>query len=142
MNKHTRENPGCYHSMLKYLAEIDNLSQHVIDRFDKIEQLYSIPKNSKTKKTHLKYKSYNIHVIDKQDKEHQFMGLHGQRFDKTEQIEVSHFNCFRLRQLSEFTTKPTVIGKYKDSLGGGWYSMCTLYQINNQFFVDMECTCS
>jgi hypothetical protein len=34
------------------------------------------------------------------------------------------------------------LGKsYNDSLGGGWYSKAHLYEVNDKYFANMDCTC-
>ncbi len=141
MALNTKNNPGCYHSMISYLAQINNVSQWAIDTVYRIRDLYWRPDAKKAKHRRLRYKSYDITVVDKNGSFHPFIE-NGRRFDDTARnVDVMFFACKRLRRVADFDIKPTKIGKYNDSLPGGWYQKVDLWQINDQFFAEMDCTC-
>jgi hypothetical protein len=139
MEKWTKENPGCYHGMIKYLAEINNTLQITIDKVMTLRELYSKPDAKKAKHRGLKYNSYDISVIDMNGVAHPYI-KEGKRFDQ-HGIIPQFFMCQRPKNIREFDIQPTKIGKYKDSLGGGWYQSVDLYQINDKFFALIDCTC-
>lgn len=149
MSRHySKENPGCYHQLLNYLAILEDTPITITDVYINLNDLYARP-TKRSKHKGLKYKSYNIIVEYDDGTTSPFILTHhgGQRFDKViNKGRVKHkvavkFHCTRNKRLTEFKTKPNLVGNYKDSLGGGWYSNCQLYEINGQYFADMECTC-
>lgn len=136
----TLKDPGCYHQMIKYLAEINNVSQYAVDWVFNIRDLYHHPDAKKAKHRGLKYKSYDIIVVDENQCQHPFI-INSQRFDYKNEIKYKMFLCKRLMKLSEFALKPIKISKYEDSLGGGWKQNVDLYQVDDKFFAMVDCTC-
>jgi hypothetical protein len=140
MALNTKDNPGCYHSMIKYLASINNVDSYIIDQVNNTRDLFHKPDAKNSKNRGLKYHSQDIVVVDSKDFQQYPYIYNDKRYDQNG-IVPALFLCKRLRRISEFNIKPEKIGKYKDSLGGGWYQIVDLYEIDNQFFAEMECAC-
>ena len=144
MERNTHSNPGCYHSMINYLSELSGISTHKEIRIDDPQKLRSKPKvgySGKKKSGRLLYSSYNIKVVDKDGNVHPYHNQEkSQRYDQAG-IIADHFLVTVRRNIEEFGIKVNPAGKYKDSLGGGWYQMVTMWQVNDQFFADMDCSC-
>lgn len=143
MRQYTKDSPGCYHEMIHYIADLENTTVSTVDTHTNIRALYKRPDAPKGKHKGLLYKSYNI-VVEYSDgtQSRFFINENGQRFDQVYKDKVAvKFYCTRNKRLTEFKTKPNLAGSYKDSLGGGWYSNCQLYEVNGKYFANMECTC-
>lgn len=139
MELNTKENPGCYHSMMAYLSEVSGMPTTKTISFDRSESLYKMPHpKSMKQKRKLLYKSYHITVIDWDGNPQPFM-LNNIRWDERG-VKARRFDVEVDRDVDEFNVPIESAGKYKDSLGGGWYSIIPLYRIHNQFFAPaMEC---
>lgn len=136
---YTRENPGCYHRMLDYLSEITGKSRFIEQEFKDISEVDRL--------------TYNTHfILNGEDLgQLQYIFRKGavkmltRVIDKTVDIslDTKFDRIYRIinRPLKDFGIEPIKVGKYKDSLGGGWYSTVDLYQVNDKFFAMMECTC-
>ena len=148
MNEYTKDNPGCYHSSIKYLSEITGISMHKEIYFDSVKDI--VEKNKKGK-TVLKYMRRNVFV--EKDGKRYWMPVKRQRKGGIVEIEMNDGTTFPvgtiwdkigvsiLRPQNEFGIAIKPEGTYKDSLGGGWYSSCELYSINGRYFANMDCTC-
>lgn len=132
---YTRSNPGCYHSMLRYLSEKTGISL-----FKEIEKQQVWATSRHTGKKKLLYNSCNIIVVDKGGNRHSYM-KNQKRYD-VRGIESSHFLVSVMRDTVEFGLKINDAGNYRDSLGGGWYSNCNLYEVDGKYFATSECACS
>lgn len=132
--KFTKYNPGCYHSLLKYLSEKTGISlkKEVI-----VKNVWKTSPHTGKKK--LEYRAMDITVVDKDGQKHPFMD-NQIRFDKRG-IVADHFICNVPRLISEYGVDVRNAGNYRDSLGGGWYSNCALFEIDGMYFASMECSC-
>ncbi len=127
---YTKEEPGCYHSMIKYLAEMENTTVYKTIIFKMLADLYE----GNGKKPKLKYKSHKIQAM-----------VNGRLIPFVNQghrVIGSEYHVTIMKSLNDFTTKPISSGTYNDSLGGGWSSNVALYKINDNYFAMMECTCN
>jgi hypothetical protein len=139
MEKWTKENPGCYHGMIKYLANLHGVSEYIEDKVLTLHDLFHKPDAKKAKHRGLKYNSYNIKVCATNGVTYKYIE-NGKRFDQ-KGIIPEYFLCRRLKRIEEFIAKPTLIGKYKDCLGGGWTQSVDLYEVNGKYFALMDCSC-
>ncbi len=150
MNKYTKSNPGCYHSMIKYLAELEET--------DSRKLLEITPEvNSKTIGG---IRSYNktVHIDGKEikgyvKKEKITGGIDvisvytNEPFKSPERIIFSIDTPYKemvtvWKSLKDFKTKPESAGQYKDDYGAyQGYCMVPMYRINDKYFAMMECTC-
>lgn len=132
---YTRSNPGCYHSMLRYLSEKTGISlfKEVVTK-----SVWVTSKHTGKKK--LMYNSSNIVVVDQNENRHAYM-KDQKRYD-LRGIEASYFLVSVLRPSEEFGVKINDAGNYRDSLGGGWYSNCNMYEVDGKIFATMECACA
>jgi hypothetical protein len=138
--EYTKDNPGCYHSAIKYLAGIENTSAYKTLVFDSSDKLYRQTKSSNPKKKFkLNFYSHQIKVIDKDGVSHNYIENH-LRYN-FRGIEAARFEVEVLKNFEDFKTPINKAGNYKDSLGGGWHSNCQLYEINGSYFAMMECSC-
>ncbi len=130
-----RNDPGCYHSMLRYLSEKTGISlfKEIIK-----QQVWVTSRHTGKKK--LVYIASNITVVDKEGNRHAFM-KDQKRYD-LRGIEANYFAVSVLRDSEEFGIKINDAGNYRDSLGGGWYSNCSLLEVDGKYFATMECACN
>lgn len=131
----TKSSPSCYHGALDYASQITGLSVRKEILLYKHEHLRTKP-NSKGK-TKLKYYSYDIRVETACGKTVSYFPMPNIRFDSL--YEAKRFIVTVNRHIDEFGLDFVNVGKYKDSLGGGWHSMVNLYKHNNFYYADMEC---
>lgn len=131
MDDYTKENPGCYHSMIDYLSEITGISKRKDIRLDNVWMF-------KSGKKRLRFKSHNITVVDKDGQKHSYIDSQNKRFDQRG-IVADYFIANITRPIEEFGIEIKSIGTYKDSLGGGWYQNVSMLQINDKFFAMMDC---
>lgn len=140
MAEHTKESPGCWHSMIRYLAIKEQTDVYKLLRFNTKQELYR-PTKSKKKPFRILYKSYDISVIDKDGQSHHYM-LGQDRYDHPKRnIIPDHFLVKVMKSMSDFTTVVKSAGSYTDSLGGGWSQKVSLYKIDEHYFADMDCAC-
>ena len=137
MENYTKQNPGCYHSAVRYASELTGIPAEKELEFNIIDDLYD---KRNVGKRRLLYKSYNIYGVDSNGNRFPFWENH-KRFDQNG-LTAEKFIAKTSRRLSEFNVPIQSEGSYKDSLGGGWYSMVELFSINGKFFAHMECSCS
>lgn len=144
------EHVGCYHDMIRYLSEINNVSPYKLIVTDSVEDLYNTIRGRKV----LKYPSYKITCI-LHGESYWFLAYTSNRLikkgdyplnTKGEYIKEMTFDRYEIRLFKSIKDFPDVsiekCGKYKDSLGGGWYSNIDLVKINSRYFApEMECTC-
>lgn len=134
MRQYEKSNPGCYHRLIEYLEKKTGISAN------KEIVAKSVWKTSPhTGKKKLVYRAYDITVVDKEGNRYPFMEDE-KRFDKRG-IEADYFAVMITRPLDEFGVKINNAGNYRDSLGGGWYSNCSLYEVDGKYFAYMECSC-
>lgn len=139
MEKHTKEDPGCYHSALKYLEELTGLSAIKTLKLEEV-QLKETKKLANGKiKNKLKYYSYNITVVDKQGNNHPYI-LNSMDY-KQRKIDFDYFLVKVLRPIAEFNIPIKEEGKYNECLGGGWTTKTRLYSINGNYFANIDCSC-
>lgn len=134
---YTKESPGCYHSLINFLATIESTEQYKVLTFYGMDELYKWNK-PKTKRK-LQYKSYDIQVISGTEK-HAFI-KDNKRFDVLG-ITPDKFEVTVLKNVSDFKTQVNHAGSYKDSLGGGWHQTVSLYECNGSYFATMDCACN
>lgn len=140
IKEYSKNNPGCYHAAIKYLAEIESTSPYKTLTFDKVESLYLTTKSKNPKKRkRLAYKSYKIKAIDAKGNEFPFYD-NNLRFDARGVVAV-RFEVEVLKRFEDFKAEVKNAGNYKDSLGGGWHSNCQLFEISGNYFAMMECSC-
>lgn len=132
MEENTYHNPGCYHSMISYLSEISGISAK------KDIEVNSVWNTMKSGKKKLKFKSWNITVVDKDGNKYAYMQAGNKRFDQCG-IIADKFIVSVTRNMNEFGIEVKSAGSYKDSLGGGWHQMVQRYQINDKYFAMMDC---
>lgn len=132
--EYTKHSPGCYHQLLGYLSEKTGISL----RKDIVtQQVYKI--NKRTGKKKLDYRAMDITVVDKDENRHPFI-KDQKRYDLFG-IVAAYFIVNVPRMIAEFGIEVNDAGNYRDSLGGGWYSNCPLFEIDGKYFASMECTC-
>lgn len=140
MSELTFDNPGCYHDAIKYCEEKTGISRNKEVFFDNIDKLYNKPHPHSAKpKRKLKFKSHDIYVIDESGKTWQFFE-NNKRFDVSG-IIAKRFRVNVIRPLPEFGVEIKYVKDYQDSLGGGWSTMVSRFQIDDKYFANMECTC-
>jgi hypothetical protein len=144
MNKYTRDNPGCYHDLIRYLAEQENtdISKEepisTLEALRKSKNIYYKASNVKVWKDGKQYmfprkvaRKGGIHVIE--------VGYNGTTFpidtawDKVTVTVPKSFN--------DFVTPVKDAGSYKDCLGGGWSQKVKLWSVGDYYFADMDCSC-
>lgn len=133
--KYTRDNPGCYHSLLRYLSEKTGIC---LNKEIEVKNVWKTSPHTGKKK--LVYRAVDITVVDKDGQRHPFM-QDQKRFD-LRGIIADHFICNVPRIISEYGIEVRGAGNYRDSLGGGWYCNCAMFEIDGKFFASMECSCS
>jgi hypothetical protein len=134
MRSYEKSNPGCYHRLIEYLAQKTGISanKEIVTK--------SVWKTSQhTGKKKLVYRACDITVVDKEGNRHLFME-NEKPFDKRG-IEADYFIVSITRPVDEFGVKINNAGNYRDSLGGGWYSNCNMYEVDGKYFAYMECSC-
>lgn len=132
--KYDRSDPGCYHGLLKYLADKTGIS---LNKDIVTKNVYKVSKHTGKKK--LQYRAMDVTVVDKEGQRHPFMD-NQKRYD-LRGIIADHFIVNVPRIISEFGIDVREAGNYRDSLGGGWYSNCALYEVDGKYFAAMECAC-
>lgn len=140
MAEHTKDMPGCYHSLIRYLATKEQTEVYKLLKFNTHHELYSKTK-SKKKLFKLKYRSYDISVIDKNGQSHHYMWQQIRYDHATRAIIPDHFLVKVMKGMSDFTTIVKGAGSYTDSLGGGWTQKVSLFKVDEQYFADMDCAC-
>lgn len=143
----TKENPGCYHQMLKYLSELSGIP---------ITEAVQLPYNevfgvSKKGNKIVKYPSYNINFVingrlvgylTKVMRKGNIPVLTNGKEDFPYDVNIDHFIVIRNRDIHSFGVSIIDHNKsYNDSLGGGWYQKVQLYEVNNKYFAMMDCSC-
>lgn len=131
----TKSSPSCYHGALEYASQITGISARKELSFFKHEYIRTKP-NSKGK-TKLKYYSHDIRVETVCGKIVSYFPSPNTRFDAL--YEAKRFIVTVNRPLDEFGLEWRNAGQYKDSLGGGWHSMVSLYNHHDFYYADMEC---
>jgi hypothetical protein len=147
MNQRTKENPGCIHDMQRYLSELSGLPTTTVEKMTYRDVFDTTPTGGRK----CKYPSYNVNfVIDgkevgfltKQMRKGNIPVLTNGVKDFPYDVDIDYFLVTVRRPLADYGIPYINLGKvYKDSLGGGWYSKCELFQVNDQYFANMECTC-
>lgn len=130
----TQNNPGTYYQLLNYLCELDGISPYKLIDLG-INYVNDRPKQYK----------FSFLIGIKDNLVYYFQGLNNDiqthlglipkdtRFDF-----ICFINDIRLKDCPSYSSLNKV-GKYKDSLGGGWYSDIDLFEINGLYFApDME----
>lgn len=127
MRTFTKDNPGCYHSMLKYLASKTGISE-----------TYNIPAKDDDFHSDVHYilrgTEYRLHKLMKKGgipylfdaMTHQPLFPLDTKFDRKYIVKK--------RKLEDFNYPVHPAGKYKDCNGGGWYSMVPMYRVDDQYF--------
>jgi len=133
-SKLDRSDPGCYHKLIEYLSQKTGISQ-----FKEVIKKQVWKTSPHTGKKKLIYMAANIVVVDKKGNRHAFM-KDQKRYD-LRGIEADHFAVSVMRDSDEFGVKVNHAGNYRDSLGGGWYSNCSLLEVDGKYFATMECAC-
>lgn len=135
MTEYTKEDLGCYHSLIKYLATKENTDRYKILRFATQEELM----DPKKKKNRLMYYSYDINIIDKEGQVHPYI-LDNLRYDHSKRAIIpDHILVKVLKSTSDFSTIVKGVGSYTDSLGGGWSQKVSMYRVDDKYFADMDC---
>lgn len=146
MSKLTKESPGCIHQLLKALCDKKNIPYKYKVSYKTIEDASA------------RNKSYNVHVIidGKQYRYYRKRQIKGGVFvyelyiGDTPTTMIASLNivfdkiwAIKTRTPVEFTPElhNLHVGKYKDSLGGGWYSNVELYKLDDNYYANMECNC-
>ena len=128
---------GCIHGLIKELCKEKGLDY-------KYEQYYS-----SLKKAIKENRSYNIKVVKNgieypYPQRRQIKGggfvfdCEGKIF--TEDTEWEFIKSKRTRTTKDIDL-PKPSGKYKDSQGGGWYSMVDKYNYKGKEYAAMDCNC-
>lgn len=131
--EYTKDNPGCYHSLLNYLSGITSIERR--------KDIIIKNMNGLRQGKRLKYRSCDITVVATDGNKYSYMQADSKRFDSVG-IVAEYFIVSVNKSIEEFGIKLNNAGGYQDSLGGGWYSKCHLVQHNGNYFVpDMECAC-
>lgn len=153
----TQSSPTCFHGALDYLSKLTGISRKKEIILDNIEATRYKTKNGKSS---LLYPAFNIFVIingtkywrprKKQIKGGSFLWLLQEIPTDYNPIDVefpidTKFDVVGVvvnRAIEEFGIPIEKVGSYKDSLGGGWYTNCTMYKVGECYYVpNMECTC-
>lgn len=147
MRNYTITNPGCYHSLLSYLSQLSGLSTTEVVKLD-YNQVFRT--NKRGNRIGL-FSSYNIDFVingrsvgylHKQIRKGNVPVLTNGKEDFPYDVDIDHFLITRNRGIYSFGIDIIDHGKsYNDSIGNGWYSKCRLYQVNDQYFAMMDCTC-
>lgn len=138
--EYTKENPSCFCSMLRYLAELDKTET------TKVLTLKEMPISRR--KGGLRYNKLictkdGIQYVNPSKKQIKG-GLWVYECDGVQIPLDTKFDLIEAivnKTLSDYKIQPKSAGSYNDSLGGGWYSKCSLYKVNDRYFADMECAC-
>lgn len=137
-DKYTRHSPGCYHSALRYLSELTGIPEYrEVEVFNYRYLFDNVRRFGKPNKLRLKYKSYDITVVDLEGNKHPYID-NTTRYDAKGIIPVKFIVRVR-RTLEEYNVPIKAEGTYIDSLGGGWQQKVGMYSINGNFFADMNC---
>jgi hypothetical protein len=140
MAEHTKESPGCYHSMIKYLADKENTDQYKILRINTHQELYT-KTASRKRPMKLICRSYDLKVIDKEGISHPFI-IDQLRYDHVKRAIIpDHFLIKLMKDTTDFTTPVKAAGGYTDCLGGGWTQRVSMYKVDDHYFADMDCAC-
>lgn len=139
MNRNTITNPGCYHSMIHYLSSISNISPYKEMNYYTIERAKPLTHNvhfilngEDLGQLRIRYRKGGIQVLTNASNS----------IDYDINTKFDRIYKTILRDKDEFGIQITKLStKYKDSLGNGWYSYVDLYQVNDQYFAMMDCTC-
>lgn len=132
------QEPGCYHDMLDYLSEKTGLSKHVKLSINSVYEIKSF-----NERVHFIYKGVDLGQMVK----HQIKGGITELRTMDKSISLPMNTVFdeiyevKFRKFTDFNYPIEKAGKYKDSLGGGWYSKVDQYKIDDRLFAMMECTC-
>lgn len=125
--EYTKDNPGCYHSMIKYLSELTGITMGKTIKIDGVK---------KGKK--LLYKSYHINVVDSRGERFSYIE-EGKRYDERG-IMADHFEIWVYRDEEEFGIPISKVGKYKDWEGDGYF-LIDLMKVNDKYFAYIGCSC-
>ena len=150
MAKLTKESPGCYHQLLDYLSQKTGIAKY--KTLTLIESdLYYIDKNGKQKCKysykplkcfnsdgvwhHPKYSSNRLCEFGKMlDMRKPYLSDSEFKFD--------YYTIDIRLNITDFDVKLNKCGKYRDSLGGGWYSDIDLFELDGLYFApDFDCSC-
>lgn len=142
----TKDNPGCYHDLRRYLVEksgLPNTELIVLRRRMPIDDGRKICKK-RGGKLYVKSAggSWVLAPTKKQIKGGEFVLSFGP--DDTKYLPITTlFECAyeAERAVKEFGIHVKDAGKYRDDLGGGWHSMVPMVQIDGNYFAYMECSC-
>ena len=132
------DNVRCYHDMLKYLSEITGLSYYVEVDVPNINEVKSF-----NHRLHFILNEVDIGYLMKP----QIKGGSWILYSPISSLELPYDTKFDriyynvLRPMTDYPIKPEPYGKYKDSLGGGWYQTVQQYKVNDKVFAMMECSC-
>lgn len=97
--------------------------------------------NKNSFKSVLLYPSSAIRVVTECGKTVSYMQGNNKRFDSIGYI-AKQFIVDVNRNIDEFGLEYQELGKYKDSLGGGWHQTIALYRYQDFYFCkQMECSC-
>lgn len=131
--EYTKENPGCYHSMLKYLSEKTGIpaTYEVNVKPDNFHSDVFYVLRGTTYRLHKLMKKGGIPYLFDQFT-HQPLFPLDTKFDRKYVVKN--------RKPEDFNYPIWKCGTYKDSLGGGWYSKVPLYKVDDQYFAMMECS--
>lgn len=146
---YTKDNPGCYHRMIEYLAKCDNTSPFKEIDLDYISEIKARG-----------YRAFNCHVILGGIEYYypRYVLEKGgiKKLELSRMIEKYKCETIRLddnpikfdriymklyKSIPDFKTTVNHAGKHKDSCGDGWYSNVTLYEVTGNYFADIECSC-
>ncbi len=142
----TKDNPGCIHQMYAYLRELSGIHSVVTKKMTYKEVFRANAKGNRvcrypTKDISFVIKGENVGYLHKAWRKGNVPVLTDGKRDFPYDVEIDHFLVNVPLKLEEFGIPFQKVGKYKDSLGGGWYSKVDLYQVNDKFFANMDCTC-
>lgn len=139
MRTYTKQSPGCYHSMIDYLSHITGKSKFIEIDYTNLSDVDRLTHNvhfvlNGEDLGQLKYifRKGAIKVLTRVDDDSVDIPLNT-RFDRIYKVIY--------RPIEDYGISLVKCGKYKDSLGGGWYSNVDIYTINDQYFAMMDCTC-
>lgn len=139
--EYTKENPSCFCSMLQYLAELDKTET------TKSVELKEMPKSRRKGGLHyiklicIKDGVEYINPSKKQIKGGLWVYECEGGIQIPTDVKFDSITAIVEKTLSDYKTQPKSAGSYNDSLGGGWYSKCSLYKVNDRYFANMDCAC-
>lgn len=141
MEKYTKNNPGCIHKAINYLEELTGISNIITEIIQEKDLRYTrIDAKGRTRRE-LKWKSYNITIVDKSGIEHPYMLGKYDYTHPSRNIDVSHFIAKRSKSIKDFGILIEDGGSYTESLGGGWTTRTPMYLINGKYFACLKCSC-